>query len=101
MVYDFEGPDGGPIEDIEVSPPRGSANRGRRQRKEEEFMEGIRGGLDGGAYVEEPSCSRLDFMEEMDLAAVGTHGGRLSEPRWTSRPGLMVSRPLTPPCSKS
>ena len=33
------------------------------------------------SYVKEPRRSRLDFEEEMDVAAVGTHGGRRWEPR--------------------
>ena len=59
-------------------------------------MEGVRRGVLGGAYMEEPRRSRLDIEEEMDLAAVGTHRGRNWEIRWeirsTSRPALMVSK---------
>ena len=33
-------------------------------------MEGVHRGVLGGAYVEEPQCSRLDFEEELNVAAV-------------------------------
>ena len=38
--WDLEGPDGDPMEDFGISPPRGSASR--RRREEEEYMEGVR-----------------------------------------------------------
>ena len=39
-------------------------------------MEGVRRGVLGGAYLEEPRCSCVDIEEEMDVAAVESHGGR-------------------------
>ena len=78
MESDIEGPDGDSMEDFGISPPQGSVSRSRRKREEEEYMEGVRRGVPGGAYMAEPRRSRLDIEEEMDLAAVGTHGGR----RW-------------------
>ena len=42
--------------------------------------------------MEEPHPSHLDFEEEMEVAAVGTHGGRQWEPGSTSRPAFMVSK---------
>ena len=43
--------------------------------------------------MEEPSLSRFDFKEEeMDVAAVRTHGGRRWNPRSNSRPAFMVSK---------
>ena len=43
-------------------------------------------------HVDEPPRSRLDFEQEMDVAAVATHRGRWWEPRLTSRPAFMVSQ---------
>ena len=86
--WDLLGPDGDPMEDFGISPTRESASRRRRQ--DAECMEGVRRGVLGGAYVEEPRRGQLDFEEEMDMAAVGTHGGRRWEPRSTSRPAFMV-----------
>ena len=43
--------------------------------------------------MEEPRRSRLDFEEaEMEMAAMGTHGGHRFEYRLTSRPAFMVSK---------
>ena len=90
MDWDVEGPDGDPMEDLRISPPRRSA--GRRRCEEEEYMKGVRRGVLGGPYVEEPRRSRLDFEEEMEAAAVGTHRGRRWEPRSASRRAFMVSK---------
>ena len=68
--------------DFEINPSPGSASRTRRE--EEEYMEGVRRGLLGGAYVEEPRHGHLDLEEEMDVTAVGTHGGRPWDTRLTS-----------------
>ena len=92
MEWDIKGPFGGPLEDFGISPPRGSVRRSRWQREEEEYMEGVRRGVLGGAYVEVPRRRRLDFEEEMDVAAVKTRGRRRWEPRSTSRPAFMVSK---------
>ena len=72
MEWDLEGPGEDPMQDFGISPPRGSVSRSRRQQEEEEYMERVRRGVLGGAYVEEPRLNRLDFEEEMDVAAVGT-----------------------------
>ena len=42
--------------------------------------------------MEEPRRSHMDTAEEMEVAAVGVHGGRRWEPRSTSRPEFMVSK---------
>ena len=76
------------MEYFRISPTRGSASWRRREEEE-----GVRRGTLGGAYVEEPRRGHLFFEEEMDLAAVGTHGGRRWEPQSTSRPAFMVSKP--------
>ena len=55
-------------------------------------MEGVCGGVLGRPYVEEPQRTRLDFEDEMDIAAVGTHGRRRWEPRSTSGLAIMVSK---------
>ena len=39
-------------------------------------MEGMHQGILGGVYVGEPQRSCVYIEEEMDLAAVGTQGGR-------------------------
>ena len=54
-------------------------------------MEGVHQGDLGGGYVEEPRRSRVD-IEEMDVAAVGTVGGRRWEPRQSSPPAFMVRK---------
>ena len=85
-----------PMEDYGITPARGerreSAARKRPHQEEEAYMEGVRRGHLGAAYVEEPRRSRVDIGEEMDVAAVGTHGGRRWEPRLSSRPAFMVSK---------
>ena len=90
MEWYIEGPDGDLMEHFGFSPPRGSAGRSRRQRKEEEYMERVRRGVLRGGYVEEPRRSRVDFEEKMDVAAVGTHGGLRWESPSTSRPAFIV-----------
>ena len=88
--WDLKGPNADPMEDFGISPPRASASW--RRRKEDEYMEGVRRGLLGGTYVEQPRRSHLDFEEEMDVAAVGTQSGRRRDSRSTSRPAFMVSK---------
>ena len=92
MDWDIEGPDAHPMEDFGISPSQGSAGRSRWQRGKEEYMGGVRRGVLGGAYVEEPRHSRLDFEEDMDVVAVETRGERRWEPCLTSRPAFMVSK---------
>ena len=90
---------GGGEEDLKefgITPPRGvgreAAERGRRRRDEEVYMEGVRREHLGSAYMEEPRRSHMDTAEEMEVAAVGVRGGRRWEPRSTSRPAFMVSK---------
>ena len=92
MEWDIKSSDGDPVENFEISPLRGSVSRSRRQHEEEEYMEGIRRGVLGGACVEDSRRSRLSIGEDMDVAAVVTHGGRWWEPRATSRLAFMVSK---------
>ena len=85
-----------PMEEYGITPPRGerrdAAARRRRIQQEEAYMEGVRRGYLGAVYVEEPRRHRVDIGEEMDVAAVGTHGGRRWEPRASSPPAFMVSK---------
>ena len=90
---------GGGEEDLEefgITPPRGvrreAAERSRRRRDEEAYMEGVRREHLGSAYMEEPRRSHTDSVEEMQVADVGVRGGRRWEPRSTSRPAFMVSK---------
>ena len=92
MEWDLNGPDGDLMEEFLISPPRGLASQSSWQCEDEEYIEGLRRGVLGGAYVEEPRRSRSDFEEEMDVAAVGTHGGRRWEPQSTSRLAFMASK---------
>ena len=92
MEWDMEGPDADPMEDFQISPLRGSASRSRREAEEEEYMEGLRREVLGGAKLEEPRRSRLHFEEETDVAAGGTHGVRRWEPGLTSRPAFVVCK---------
>ena len=84
------------LEEFDISPPRGvrqeAAERSRRRRDEEAYMEGVRREHLGSAYIEEPRHSHRDSMEEMDVAAVGVRGRGRWEPRSTSRPAFMVSK---------
>ena len=84
------------LEEFDISPPRGvrreAAERSRRRRDEEAYMEGVRREHLGSAYMEEPRHSHRDSMEEMDVAAVGVRGRGRWEPRSTSRPAFMVSK---------
>ena len=96
---DVEWEIGGGEEDLEefgITPPRGvrreAAERSRRRREEEAYMEGVRREHLGSAYMEEPRRGHIDTAEEMEVAAVGVRGGRRWEPRWTSRPVFMVSK---------
>ena len=84
------------LDEFDISPPRGvrreAAERSRRRRDEEAYMEGVRREHLGSAYMEEPRRSHRDSMEEMDVAAVGVRGRGRWEPRSTSRPAFMVSK---------
>ena len=90
---------GGGEEDLEefgITPPRGvrreAAERSRRRRDEEAYMEGVRSEHLGSAYMEEPRRSHTDTVEEMEVAAKGVRGGRQWEPRSTTWPAFMVSK---------
>ena len=84
------------LEEFDISPPRGvrreAAERSRRRRDDQAYMEGVRREHLGSAYMEEPRRSHRDSMEEMDVAAVGVRGRVQWEPRSTSRPAFMVSK---------
>ena len=84
------------LEEFDISPPRGvrreAAERSRRRRDEEAYMEGVRREHLGSAYMEEPRRSHRDSMEEMEVAAEGVRGRGRWEPRSTSRPAFMVSK---------
>ena len=84
------------LEEFDISPPRGvrreAAERSRRRRDEEAYMEGVRREHLGSAYMEEPRRSHADTGEEMEVAAVGVRGRGRWEPRSTSRPAFMVSK---------
>ena len=68
------------LEEFDISPPRGvrreAAERSRRRRDEDAYMEGVRREHLGSAYMEEPRRSHRDSMEEMDVAAVGSPWAR-------------------------
>ena len=90
---------GGGEEDLEefgITPPSGvrreAAERSCRRRDEEVYMEGVRREHLGSAYMDEPRRSHMDTAGEIEVAAVGVHGGRRWEPRSTSRPAFMVSK---------
>ena len=84
------------LEEFDITPPRGvrreAAERSRRRRDEDAYMEGVRREHLGSAYMEDPRRSHRDSMEEMDVAAVGVRGRGRWEPRSTSRPAFMVSK---------
>ena len=84
------------LEEFDISPPRGvqreAAERSRRRRDEEAYMEVVRREHLGSAYMEKPQRSHRDSMEEMDVAAVGVRGRGRWEPRSTLRPAFMVSK---------
>ena len=90
MKWDLKAPAGHAMEDLRISPPRGSASRSRREK--EEYMQGVRRGVLGAEYMEEPRHSRLAFEEEMDLAALATQGVGRWEPWSVLRPAFMVSK---------
>ena len=68
------------LEEFGITPPRGvrreTAERSRRRRDEEVYMEGVRREHLGSAYMEEPRSSHMDTAEKMEVAAVGARGGR-------------------------
>ena len=90
------GGDGEDLEEFCISPPRGvrqeAAERGRRRRDEEAYMEEVRREHLGTAYMEELRRNHTDTVEEMEVAAVGVRGRGRWEPRSTSRPAFMVSK---------
>ena len=83
------------LKEFDISPPRGvrrkAAERSRRRRDEEAYMEGVRREHLGSAYIEEPRRGHADIGEDMEVAAVGVRGRGRWEPRSTSRPAFMVS----------
>ena len=84
------------LEEFDISPPRGvrreAAERSRRRRDEDAYMEEVRREHFGSAYIEEPRRGHRGSMEEVDVAAVGVRGRGRWEPRSTSRPVFMVSK---------
>ena len=93
------------LEEFDISPPRGvrreAAERSRRRRDEEAYMEGVRREHLGSAYMEEPRRSHADTSEEMEVAAlesVGEADGNLGQPRGRRSWSL---RPRMPPCGKT
>ena len=84
------------LEEFGITPPRGvrreAAERSRRRRDEEAYMEGVRREHLGSAYMEEPRRSHMNTVEEMEVVAVGVRGGCRWEPWSTSRPAFMVSK---------
>ena len=92
------------LEEFDIDPPRGvrreAAERSRRRRDEEAYMEGVRREHLGSAYMEEPRHSHRDSMEEMDVACeyVGEADGNLGRPRGRRSWSL---RPRMPPCGKT
>ena len=98
MEWDIEGRHGDPMEDFVIRRLQGSACWSRRQCDKAEHMDRVRLGLLGGAYVEDPLRSRLDFEEGMHAAAVGTTRPRQLDPLLTSR--SWSPRPRMPPCGK-
>ena len=84
------------LEEFDISLPRGvrreDAERSRRRRDEEAYMEGVQRENLGSAYMEEPRRGHANTGEEMEVAAVGVRGRGRWEPRSTSRPAFMVSK---------
>ena len=82
------------LEEFSITPPRGvrreDAERSRRRRDEEAYMEEVRREHPGSAYMAEPRRSHADTGEEMEVAAVGVRGRGRCEPRSTSRLAFMV-----------
>ena len=68
------------LEELGIALPGGvrreAAERSRRRRDEEAYMEGVRHEHFGSAYMEEPRRGHMDTAEEMEVAAVGVRGGR-------------------------
>ena len=84
------------LEEFGITSPRGvrreAAERSRRRRDEEAYMEEVRREHLGSAYMEEPRRGHTDTVEEMEVAAVGVRGRGRCKPRSTSRPAFMVSK---------
>ena len=84
------------LEEVNIFPLRGvrreAAERSRRRRDEEAYMEGVRREHLGSAYMEEPWRGHADTGEEMEVAAMGVRARGRWEPRSTSRPAFMVSK---------
>ena len=71
------------MEDFGIIPPR-RVLRGHRQDRDadsEEYMDGVRHGLLGDAYVPSQARHSSDDADEMDVRAVGVGGGCRWEPR--------------------
>ena len=68
------------LEEFDISPRRGvrreAAERSRRRRDEEAYMEGVRREHLGSAYMEEPRSSHRDSMEEMGRGGRGSPWAR-------------------------
>ena len=66
------------LENFDISPPRGvrreAAERSRRRRDEEAYMEGVRREHLASAYMQQPRRGHADTGEEMEVAAVGVRG---------------------------
>ena len=84
------------LEEFDISPPRGvrreAAERSRRRRDEEAYMEGVRREHLGSAYMEEARRGHAGTGKEMEVAAVGVRGRGRWELRSTLRPAFMVSK---------
>ena len=101
MEWDIEGADGDPLEDFRITPAQGERQEAASwscwHSEPEEYMESVRQGAHGGAYVEETQRSRVNIEEEMDVAAVGTHDGHRWEPASSSPPAFMVFKAAEAP----
>ena len=68
------------LEEFGITPLRGvrreAAERSRRRRDEQAYMEEVRREHLGSVYMEEPRRSYTDTVEEMEVAAVGIREGR-------------------------
>ena len=96
MDRDMDGPGGDSMHDFEIIHPRReqleAAGPGSRHRDQEEYMEGVRRYVLGGAYIEESRRSSVDIGEEQDVAAVGSYEGRRWEPRSSLPPAFIGSK---------
>ena len=93
------------LEEFDISSPRGvrreAAERSRRRRDEETYMEGVRREHLGSAYMEEPRRSHADTGRRwkwQPWESVGEADGNLGRPRGRRSWSL---RPRTPLCGKT